>query len=82
MWEYIHEESLQRRKGLGGESCYNIGSWAQLIFQRHLVLGMGFWKRVKTHQKIFFEANDKTTNLVVAKNYDKTYRMDRGIRNT
>jgi hypothetical protein len=43
---------------------------------------MGFWKRVKTHQKIFFEANDKTTNLVVAKNYDKTYRMDRGIRNT
>ena len=30
-----------------------------------------FWKRGKTPQKIIFEGDSKTTNLVVAKSYEK-----------
>ena len=46
----------------GGRSYYKIGTWVQLA-------GLGIIFR--TSQKIFFEGDSKTTNLVVAKSYEK-----------
>ena len=46
----------------GGRSYYKIGIWVQLA-------GLGIIFR--TSQKIFFEGDSKTTNLVVAKSYEK-----------
>ena len=63
---------IARGGGSGGGSYYIIGILAGLaqLSQDTSILGF-FWKRGKTPQKIIFEGDSKTTNLVVAKSYEK-----------